>query len=667
MFSALTKQFKKMTISRRITLLVLTAVIIVMSLFSLIRAKMMIDTVRQDLASKSKSIAELGSLSIADPLWNFHIEGISAVGDALFKDPEIASIRVRDIGGDIVYDKKRSGPEYATEKQFSLQKEILRNNIPIGMISISLTTAQRDALIRQDLLASVSSNLFLVLILWAMINFISRLVTKPIYELSEGTDEITRGNLTKRLTLDYDDEIGRLGQKFNIMAEHLEAKLLELSEKNQALEQEMAKRLLAQAALASSEEKFAKAFRYSSDAVGIIALQQQSFIEVSDAFYNIFGYTREQVIGHSSDEFALWENSAQRDVAYELLERDRTFSNLEIAWRTREGNSRTGLCSAEVIEINHSPHIVFVWHDISDRKHAEAALLEAHNQLEQKVEERTQELTAVNQELRATNEELSSTLALLKAMQQQLIESEKMVALGNLVAGVAHEINTPVGVSVTAASHLLDLVEDLRRSSTNGKLTRSALSDFIENAAETSRMILNNLDRAANLVRSFKQVSVDQSREIRRSFKLNSYLEDVIRSLHAELKKTKHKVTINCPEEISIDSYPGAFAQIATNLVMNSLAHAYAPEDAGQLRFDLLKQDDRIIISYCDDGKGIPKEVLGKIFEPFFTTRRGEGSTGLGLHILYNIVTQQLQGQVECQSQPGQGVRFIINIPATLS
>lgn len=667
MFIALIKQFKKMTIRRRITLLVLTAVILVMSLFSIIRAKTMIDTVRQDLTSKIHSIAELGSLSIADPLWNFHAEGISAVGDALFKDPEIASIMVRDVGGDTVYNKQRPGSEYAAERQLTIKREILRNDLQIGMISIGVTTHYRDAIIRQDLLASALSSLLLIFILWIMINFISRLVTKPIYELSEGTEEITRGNLTKRLQLDYEDEIGRLGQKFNIMAEHLEAKLLELSEKNSVLEEEMTKRLLAQAALAASEEKFAKAFRYASDAVGIIALPQQHFIEVSEAFYNVFGYKREQVIGHSSVEFNLWDDNEERDAAYILLQNHKTFRNQELHWRTHAGERRTGLCSAEVIDINQSPHIIFVWHDISERKQAEAALLSAHNQLEHKVEERTQELTAVNQELRATNDDLSSALALLKAMQQQLIESEKMVALGNLVAGVAHEINTPVGVSVTAASHLLDLVEDLRRSSNDGKLTRSAMSEFIDSAAETSKMILNNLDRAANLVRSFKQVSVDQSREIRRNFKLNAYLDDVIRSLHAELKRTKHKVTINCPEEISIDSYPGAFAQIVTNLIMNSLAHAYGPEDAGQLHFDLLRQGDRIIISYCDDGKGIPKEVLGKIFEPFFTTRRGEGSTGLGLHILYNIVTQQLHGQVECQSQPGHGVRFIINIPATLS
>ena len=262
--------------------------------------------------------------------------------------------------------------------------------------------------------------------------------------------------------------------------------------------------------------------------------------------------------------------------------------------------------------------------------------------------------------LQDKNEELAKTLQQLKTTQGQLIEAEKMAALGNLVAGVAHEINTPIGISVTAASVLSEDATDLSKTYQSGKMKRADLETFLDTAIESSNMILANLERAADLIQSFKQVAVDQSSESQRCFNLKEYLEEIMLSLAATLKKTKHTIKITGDEKLILDSYPGALSQIVTNLVMNSLIHAYDEEDSGQISLDFKLEGEQVILQYSDDGRGINPENISKIFDPFFTTNRSQGSTGLGLHIVYNLVTQKLNGTIQCESIVGVGSQFII-------
>lgn len=261
------------------------------------------------------------------------------------------------------------------------------------------------------------------------------------------------------------------------------------------------------------------------------------------------------------------------------------------------------------------------------------------------------------------NELLQKTLQQLQDTQKHLIESEKMAALGNLVAGVAHEINTPVGIGVTAASTLAEDTKKFYQIYKSNQMKRTDLETFLDTAIESSSMILANLRRAADLIVSFKQVAVDQSSDSQRRFKVKEYLQEVILSLTGQLKKNKHTVTIEGDEELTLDSYPGALSQIVTNLVMNSLTHAYERGNSGKIKIDFRRQGDMVIFQYTDDGKGIASENMTKIFEPFFTTNRFQGSTGLGLYIIYNLVTQQLKGTVECESQVGVGTKFVIQLP----
>ena len=308
--------------------------------------------------------------------------------------------------------------------------------------------------------------------------------------------------------------------------------------------------------------------------------------------------------------------------------------------------------------------------DISRRVEAEKMLQESHDQLEDKVEARTQELTAANEELRALNEEMTAmneelnhTNERLQTMQNYLVQSEKMAALGNLVAGVAHEINTPIGVGVTAASHLVNISEQFRTLHDMSGKEESALGEYVADVNEGAAMILKNLERASRLIRSFKQVSVDQSSESLRSFPVKGYLEEILLSLNPQLRKTNLSVAVDCDPELKINSYPGALAQIVTNLIMNSLTHAYEQDASGQIRIAVEREADVLEIRYSDDGKGMPPAIVEKVFEPFYTTRRGSGGTGLGLFVVYNIVVRQLGGTIECHSELGRGATFTVKFP----
>jgi signal transduction histidine kinase len=296
--------------------------------------------------------------------------------------------------------------------------------------------------------------------------------------------------------------------------------------------------------------------------------------------------------------------------------------------------------------------------------------LQTHNQrLKQEVTERKRAETALqktNQELAERTQQLSHTLDHLKATQKQLIESEKMAALGGLVAGVAHEINTPVGVGVTAASMLEDETESVITAYEKEQLKRSELETYLRKVKQSNQLILTNLQRTAELVQSFKQVAVDQTSLEKRRFPVKHYLEGTLLSLHPRLKQTNHRITITGDDTLIIDSYPGAFSQVVTNLVMNSITHAYRKDAQGHLRFDLTQDQDRLILEYTDDGDGIPAENLSKIFDPFFTTARSQGRSGLGLHIVHNLVTQKLKGIIRCESQVGVGTTFLLNLPLAL-
>jgi len=276
------------------------------------------------------------------------------------------------------------------------------------------------------------------------------------------------------------------------------------------------------------------------------------------------------------------------------------------------------------------------------------------NELEERVKERTIAL--------------QESIDQLESAQSQLIESEKMSALGNLVAGVAHEVNTPLGISITAASIFKNEIKTIQAQVEENKLTKSALNNFIETIAEADDILMKNLERAALLIKNFKKISVDQSSEDIRDFELNSYMQEILTTFKSELRHRPVSLEVKFKDSaISMHSYPGAIAQIIINMLQNTLVHAFDDEQEGKIFIQTQKHGDKVKIIFSDDGKGLDKSIADKIFEPFITTKRNVGGTGLGLNITYNLVTQQLRGTIGIDSEHKKGTSFIIEIPCELA
>jgi len=263
-------------------------------------------------------------------------------------------------------------------------------------------------------------------------------------------------------------------------------------------------------------------------------------------------------------------------------------------------------------------------------------------------------------ELNLLNNELSKTLKNLEVTQVKLVEAEKMASLGGLVAGVAHEINTPVGIGLTGISHFLDMTKDVKEKYGSNTMSQDVFENYLNTSEELAIQINSNLQKTAHLVSNFKKISFDQSSEEKRKINLKEYLGEIIFSMKMITKKTNITIENKCPNDINIITYPGAISQIITNLIINSIKHAFNEKEKGTIIIYATREDDMVKLVYKDNGKGIEKETLPKIFDPFFTTNREGGGTGLGLNILYNIISNTLLGTIKCNSIKGEGVEFTI-------
>jgi signal transduction histidine kinase len=268
-------------------------------------------------------------------------------------------------------------------------------------------------------------------------------------------------------------------------------------------------------------------------------------------------------------------------------------------------------------------------------------------------------------ELRASKEKAEGALLELNTAQQNLIDAERLAALGGLVAGVAHEVNNPIGISLTVASSFARRAEmfgsDLKSET---PLRKSQLEEFVQTSRDAAQQLVANLQRAAELIQSFKQVAVDRSHAERRQFSLREATDQIIASLRPVLKKATIALSVDVPDGLMIDGYPGSYGQILTNLVLNATNHAFAGGRSGSIAITARPRgSDDVEIIFADDGAGMTPDVQRQAFDPFFTTRRNEGGTGLGLHIVYNLVTQQLGGRMMLDSRLGQGTTFRIIMP----
>ena len=284
--------------------------------------------------------------------------------------------------------------------------------------------------------------------------------------------------------------------------------------------------------------------------------------------------------------------------------------------------------------------------------------LKLNIELEDKVNKRTEAL-------KDSNQELLSTLEKLHQFQGQLVESEKMASLGDMVAGVAHEVNTPIGLGVTASTLLSDRLDDIKNAFEDKTLKSSQLKRFLNDGKENVAIIYRNLNRAAELISSFKKVAVDQSSDEFRQFNFSELMQEILITLAPQIKSTPYHINIDCPEDLFVISKPGPINQIFINLILNSIIHGFESREYGTINITIMTLGEQLNINYQDDGIGISQSIKEKIFEPFTTTKRGEGGSGLGLHLVYNLVTQALGGNIRLDEAQQKGAGFEINFPTS--
>ncbi len=293
--------------------------------------------------------------------------------------------------------------------------------------------------------------------------------------------------------------------------------------------------------------------------------------------------------------------------------------------------------------------MVGTYDEITDLKNAQEALQESKNELERRVKERT--------------EELNSALLELEKTRDQMVESEKMAALGGLVSGVAHEINTPIGIGITSASHLEDNIRKMTTDMAQGKLTKASFSEGCSQLSQSCELIIESLNKASKQIVNFKRVAVDQSTDSQRIVNFNEYIDAIIGTIVSAYKNIDINLDLVINKNISAFIYPGALSQIITNLTENTIIHGFEGREKGTISIKCTEYNQAIHLDFTDDGSGIDKSEIDKIFDPFFTTKRGTGRSGLGMNIIYNLVTQKLKGRIRCESTVGGGTSFFIEIP----
>ncbi|MBC3907533.1 MULTISPECIES: ATP-binding protein [Undibacterium] len=601
--------------------------------------------------------ADMLARGMAVPVWTLDKAVANQFIQAVMRNPEVVSVEVLDESKSIFAHSSKF--KTADAKVLREERPILLETKVIGSVKLELTTEHIEKELWTDFLklgmALLVQVVFSFILIWLLFE---RRIVRPIMELQLATGRLARGKLDQPLEWGRQDEIGNLAQGLDKMRLNLGRLITEREAQNITLQQELNERLRAEQALKVTEEKFIGIFQASPVAMTVLRkAQHYSMIDVNDAWVRQFYWSHDEILGDRETQKALWRNEDDFHEILRIVERDGEIHDYE-AWLTCGQQEKIILCqvSGRMIRLGNEPLIILVQEDITEKRQNEQEIRNMNTTLERRVSERTQALEAANSEL-------TIVLENLQRAQRELLRTEKMAALGSLVAGVAHELNTPIGTSVTVASTLAQHTNDVMVEFEKG-MRRSVLEEYLRNAKTGADLLLRNLSKASELVISFKQVAVDRTSANRRVFALDEMLSELIVTMGPTIRKTRHDITHYVPPKLMMDSYPGPLGQVMTNLINNAFIHGFEGDFRGTVTISARALDDDFVeITVRDNGSGIPNVNLGRIFDPFFTTRLGQGGSGLGLNIVYNLVTGVLGGNIVVESELGKGTCFKMNLP----
>lgn len=424
----------------------------------------------------------------------------------------------------------------------------------------------------------------------------------------------------------------------------------EETEKIQAREIAIKYEVQAKDVFTTSQERFRNLLEASFD--GIAFHKQGVIFEVNKGFCNLFSFNKSDIIGKNIFNY-IPDNQKERIKAAIERSEDHHYEGEVVL-----DNGITKYF--EVVGAAHSykgesVRIIGI-RDITEKKQSEKLKEEFLKTLENKVEERTRSLNE-------KNDKLTQTLKVLEATQKQLSQKEKMAALGSLVFGISHEVNTPLGICITAASHLASETAKITDLTTDQKLKKSDFKQFLKTTNESSRLITTNLQKTADLIQQFKKISVDSTSENLCQFNLKEHIDLILLAYHEKVFHNGHQFHLDCSPDLILNSYPSSYTQIFTHLIDNTLVHGFSELKNREIFIVIKVIEHKLVIHYSDNGKGIQPGEAGKVFDPFFTTKRNIGYTGLGLHIIANIIALKLSGTIECIRNQEEGVSFLISVP----
>ncbi|MBL0639819.1 ATP-binding protein [Aeromonas veronii] len=606
---------------------------------------------RKDVAVIEDSIGQIEASflqPIAASLWNLDEEQVKVQIEGIMNLPNMQFVMVKEMLGNSEVPLLTQGVEresYDISQEFNLtyQGEI------VGKLFVAASLEQiYQRLIEKSVLIMVSQTIKTLVVSFCILIIIYYLVVRHINRIANYAQKFNLDRLDMELVLEgrpqprkKPDELDTLVSTLNQMRTRLRD---ELVARHQAVEQ------------LQQERDFSATLINSANMVICCMEPDLTIASINPAAILLTGYHQQELLQHNWLD--LFVSPTQREELNNILNEEGSLADKEVIMHDQQAHEL--VLQWTFVPFYEGPNLKYqigFGYDITQLKKVEREIIQLNEQLEGKVVERTRSLSEANNQLGKAYDDL-------KQAQQTLVESEKMASLGSLVAGVAHEINTPIGISVTASSYLQERVADFKSHIESKQLSRSYLNEFTVNLDESMQLLQSNLRRASELIASFKQVAVDQSSEARYNFSLADNLHQVVVSLGHKLKKSQCEVDIQCDPKLSIFSFPGSFTQIYSNLILNSINHGFDSWDKPKkITIKVEQQGEELFIDYSDNGRGIPPEILPRIFDPFVTSKRGQGGSGLGTHIIYNLVVQLLKGRISCASEPGQGAQFHIRLP----
>jgi PAS domain S-box-containing protein len=504
-------------------------------------------------------------------------------------------------------------------------------------------TATGMAAVREQILRQGALIAFVGLSAGMLLLFLfSGRIRRRLDLLNARSQRLAQGHFDEEVPEWGGDELQMFSRSLNTMSVALRERIRQLDDAAQRLRE--------------SEARFQTLFDTAPVPLAVTR-SDGSITAVNRALTRIFGQAQADMLGKLPGMIDVWADSGERERVWSLHRRDGVVKGEIAKVRLQDGDIGAVAIWSSTLTLDGGPAIIWAMLDMTEELRAKHALEELNTSLESRVQLRSAELERANTDL-------SQALETLKRTQRDLISSEKMASLGSLVAGVAHELNTPIGNSLLAATSLSDRVEEFRAELAGGTLKRSALNNHLADATLACGLISSSLNKAASLIASFKQVAVDQTCDERRQFDLRHVLEDTLATFAPRLRRTGCAAAVRVDGALALNSYPGSLCQVINNLIANALLHAFDQRPSASIAIAAHETDaGEVAIVFSDDGVGMTDEVLHRVFDPFFTTRMGSGGTGLGMNIVYNIVTGVLGGQISVATELGHGTRVVIVIP----